>query len=215
MDLRNIREKILDILHFYLHNLFPVTVFSFLNLFSDIAYASYFQMVVRNFRFFVLRLYNTNIFPYFDVVYLVAKYKRYNNNPVHISLCHIPLSIARTCIICEGLTSKFRDDSRDLMDLRETQTGVAPLDNAVNTKGTRPGVYPCVCTRRAAYVHLTHSLAVSAAMRGLTLPRRHATTSIQAAAMGSGGIDAGGRGWQHKHECKLRASVCVLGTRRT
>lgn len=96
-----------------------------------------------------------------------------------------------------GLTSKFRDDSRDLMDLRETQAGVALLDNAVNTKGTRPGVYPCVCTRRAAYVHLTHSLVVSAAMRGLTLPRRHATTSIQAAAMGSGGVDGGSRGWHN------------------
>ncbi|KYM97501.1 hypothetical protein ALC62_11795 [Cyphomyrmex costatus] len=56
------------------------------------------------------------------------------------------------------------------MDLRETQAGVAPLDNAVNTKGTGPGAAPSsVCTRRAAYVHLTHSLAVrpvSAAMRG-------------------------------------------------
>ncbi|KYN16943.1 hypothetical protein ALC57_10812 [Trachymyrmex cornetzi] len=28
------------------------------------------------------------------------------------------------------------------MDLRETQTGVAPLDNAVNTKGTGSGTIP-------------------------------------------------------------------------
>lgn len=111
----------------------------------------------------------------------------------YISLCHIPLSIARACCICEGLTLKFRDDIRDLMDLRETQAGVAPLDNAVNTKGTRPGVYPCVCTRRAAYVHLTHSLAVSAAMRGL--PRRHVPPTQRGPLMGGGSVDGGGRGW--------------------
>lgn len=56
--------------------------------------------------------------------------------------------MARACIR-EELASKFRDDIRDLMDLWETQMGVAPLDNAVNTKGTRPGANPCVhATRR-------------------------------------------------------------------
>lgn len=50
--------------------------------------------------------------------------KQCSNNLVHIyiSLCHVPLSVSRA-YICEGLTLKFRDDIRDLMDLRETQAG--------------------------------------------------------------------------------------------
>jgi len=70
-----------------------------------------------------------------------------------------------------------------------------------------------VCTRRAAYVHLTHSLAVrpvSAAMRGLTpshpTPQTR-TTNTQGAGgrtMGGSGVGGGGSGVaQHKHECKL------------
>lgn len=54
MDPRNIREKILGTLHLYLHNLFPVTVLSFLVIFSNIEYARSQCQVLRN---FVLRLY--------------------------------------------------------------------------------------------------------------------------------------------------------------
>lgn len=73
-----------------------------------------------------------------------SRYKQCSNNPMYIYFALSYPFIYSGAYTCEELTSKFRDDIRDLMDLRETQAGVAPLDNAVNTKGTRPGVYPCV-----------------------------------------------------------------------
>lgn len=126
--------------------------------------------------------------------------KQCSNNPVNIRLLSvIPLSMARACIR-EELTSKFRDDIRDLMDLWETQMGVAPLDNAVNTKGTRPGANPCVHATRRLCASNTFFSGERGYARSHPSPQTRTTNTQgggRGGAMGGSGVGGGSRGWRN------------------